>query len=39
MALSIVRWHGEQNGQQEFDADIGSNRFFAWGIGSGATRT
>jgi hypothetical protein len=38
MALSIIRWHGEQNGQQEFDAEIGSNRFYAWGIGTGATK-
>ncbi|HEY8094385.1 MAG TPA: hypothetical protein VID93_11400, partial [Acidimicrobiales bacterium] len=35
MALSILTWRGEQDGSQEFDAEIGSNRFYAWGVGSG----
>lgn len=35
MALSIVRWRGEHDGFQEFEADIGSNSFYAWGVGSG----
>lgn len=38
MALSIARWRGERDGHQEFDVDIGSNRYYAWGVGSG-TRT
>lgn len=38
MALSIARWRGEHDGHQEFDVDIGSNRYYAWGVGSG-TRT
>lgn len=38
MALSIVRWQGEHDGYQEFDARIGSNRFYAWGIGSGVVQ-
>ena len=33
------RWRGEQDGCQEFDAEIGSNRFYAWGVGSGVART
>lgn len=36
MALSIVRWRGERDGHQEFDVDIGSNRYYAWGVGSGS---
>lgn len=38
MALSIVTWRGEQDGRQEFDAEIGANRFYAWGVGAGAAR-
>ena len=38
MALSTVTWRGESDGFQEFDADVGSNRFYAWGVGSGVQR-
>jgi hypothetical protein len=38
MALSIVTWRGERDGHQEFEAEIGSNRFYAWGVGSGVRK-
>lgn len=38
MALSIVTWRGERGGHQEFEAEIGSNRFYAWGVGSGVRK-
>lgn len=36
MALSVVRWRGEHDGHQEFDVDLGSNRYYAWGVGAGS---
>jgi hypothetical protein len=37
MALALLRWAGEDDdGFQRFDVDIGSNRFYAWAVGSGA---
>ncbi|GAA5026980.1 hypothetical protein ACFQRL_11285 [Microbacterium fluvii] len=38
MALAIVTWRGENDGAQEFDAEIGANRFYAWGVGSGSNK-
>ncbi len=38
MALSIVSWRDEQDGRQEFDAQIGANRYYAWGVGAGVTK-
>jgi hypothetical protein len=38
MALSIVSWRDEQDGRQEFDAEIGANRYYAWGVGAGVTK-
>lgn len=35
MALAIIRWRGDDGAHQEFDVEIGSNRFYAWGVGSG----
>lgn len=38
MALSTVSWRGESDGVHEFDVDIGSSPFYAWGVGSGVQR-
>lgn len=35
MALAIIQWRGDDGAHQEFDVEIGSNRFYAWGVGSG----
>jgi hypothetical protein len=38
MALALLRWAGEDDdGSQRFDVDIGSNSFYAWAVGAGAT--
>lgn len=38
MALSTVSWRGETDGFQEFDAHVGSSRYYAWAVGSGVQR-
>jgi hypothetical protein len=34
MALAILRLRGERDGFQEFDVEIGTNRYYSWSIGS-----
>jgi hypothetical protein len=37
MALAILRLRGEQDGFQEFDVEVGTNRYYSWSIGSAIT--